>query len=116
MNLKIIQWLLKHRDALLKVVEIAKKFDRDSPYLAQWAVVNEIAQVVLPILEAEAVQPKFFGWDGDDDVVVDTPAAYDARVFSAGAEVAALGIDWKTIVEVLIPILIAILQAVGPKE
>jgi hypothetical protein len=37
-------------------------------------------------------------------------------VFSAGAEVAALGIDWKTIVDVLIPILIAILQAVGPKE
>jgi len=116
MNLKIVQWLLKHREALLKVVEIAKKFDRNAPYLAQWAVVNEIAKIVLPILEAEAVQPKFFGWDDNGDLAVDTPSAYDARVFSAGAEVAALGIDWKTIVDVLIPILIAILQAVGPKE
>lgn len=110
MNLKIVQWLLKHRDALLRVVEIAKKFDKASPYLTQWAVVNEIAQIVLPILDAEAVKPKLYGWDLDEEI------GYEAMAFSIGAEVAALGIDWRTVVDVLIPILIAILQAVGPKE
>jgi hypothetical protein len=116
MNLKVIQWLLKHRDALIRVAEIAKKFDRSAPYLTQWAVVSEIAQIVLPILEAEAVRPKLFGWDGLDGEVLDTPQAYDARVFSVGAEVSALGLDWRTIIDVLLPILIAILQAVGDKE
>jgi hypothetical protein len=108
MNLKILQWLLKHRDALLKVVEIAKRFDRSAPYLAQWALVNEIAQIVLPILEAEALKPTLLSVDWDVDV--------EAQAFALGAEVSALGMDWKTIIEVLIPILIAILQAIGPKE
>ncbi len=40
----------------------------------------------------------------------------EAQAFALGAEVSALGMDWKTIIEVLIPILIAILQAIGPKE
>lgn len=118
MNLKVIQWLLKHRDALIRVVEIAKKFDRSAPYLTQWVVVNEIAQIVLPILEAEAVKPRLLGvtWDGLDGEIYDSPQAYDVMVFSVGAEVSALGLDWKTIIDVLLPILIAILQAVGSKE
>jgi hypothetical protein len=112
MNLKIVQWLLRNREALTKAVEVAKKFDRAAPYLKQWAVVNEIAQILLPLLEGELVQPKFFGWDDE----VDTPSSYDAKVFSAGAECAALGIDWKVVVDVLIPILIAILKALGTEE
>jgi hypothetical protein len=112
MNLKLIQWLLKHRDALLKVVEIAKRFDRGAPYLAQWALVNEIAQIVLPIFEAEAVGLKALTYDFEDLVTV----PYDEQAFALGAEVSALGVDWKAIIEVLLPILIAILQAIGPRE
>lgn len=113
MNLQIMKWLLKHRDALLKVVEVAKKFDKSAPYLTQWEVVSEIAQIVLPILDAEAVKPKLYGWDTD---LLDMSDGYEALAFATGVEVAALGIDWKVLVDVLIPILIAILQAVGPKE
>lgn len=112
MNLQILQWLLKNRDALLKVVEIAKRFDRSAPYLVQWALVNEIAQIVLPIFEAETVKPKLFSFEIEDMV----GGGYDAQAFGLGAEVSALGVDWKLIVEVLIPILISILQAIGPKE
>ena len=106
MNLKVLQWLLKHRDALLRVVEIAKKFDRDSSYLAKWAVADEIAKIVLPILEAEMVKPAYF----------DGPTLLSAEEYRPlMVEYAALGVDWRTIVEVVIPILIASLQAVSGK-
>jgi hypothetical protein len=106
MNLKILQWLLKHREALLRVVEIAKKFDRASSYLAKWAVANEIAQIVLPILEAETV--KLSSFDG--------PVLLSAEEYGPlMVEYSALGVDWKVIVDVVIPILIAILQAVASK-
>jgi hypothetical protein len=103
MNLKILQWLLKHREALLQVVAIAKRFDRAAPYVNNWSVVNDIAQIVLPILEAEMVKPSHF----------DGPTLLSADEYGPlMVEFSALGVDWKTIVDVLIPILIAILQAV----
>jgi|688.fasta_scaffold657961_2 hypothetical protein len=102
MNIKALQWLLKHREMLLKVVEIAKTFRKDSTYLEQWAVADAIAKIVLPVLEAEAVAPRLFSFDIDED--------YGVSAMTAGAEVGALGIDWKLMVEVILPIVISILE------
>jgi hypothetical protein len=104
-NIKVLQWLLKHRDLLLKVVEVAKDFDRTASYLSQWEVVDKVARLVLPILQAEANAPQLLAIDYDhytDEVAV---------AYQTGAEVSALGVDWKLLIEVVIPILISILQA-----
>lgn len=109
MNLQILKWLLKHKTVLLQVVELAKTFDKDGPYLEQWDVVDKIARLVIPALEAEAVQPKLLAldWDGE----------YDYSALALGAEVSALGIDYRLLLEVVVPIIIAILEAlVGRKE
>lgn len=108
-NLQILKWLLKHKTVLLQVVELAKTFDKDGPYLEQWDVVDKIARLVIPALEAEAVQPKLLAldWDGE----------YDYSALALGAEVSALGIDYRLLLEVVVPIIIAILEAlVGRKE
>lgn len=102
MNIKALQWLLKHREMLLKVVEVAKKFRKDAPYLEQWAIADAIARIVLPVLEAESVTPRLFSMDWDEDFTVAS--------ISAGAEVGSLGIDWKLMVEVILPIVISILE------
>lgn len=112
MNIKVLQWLLAHRDVLLKIVEVAKNFSRHKPYLEQWAVIDQIARILIPVLAAEEVQPKTVlgdddGWDSYEDLEV--------RMLGAGAELAALGIDWKTLVEAILPIVVAILQALSAK-
>lgn len=113
MNIKVLQWLLAHRDVLLKIVEVAKNFSRHKPYLEQWAVIDQIARILIPVLAAEEVSPSTVlgdsgpGWDSFEDLEV--------GYFSAGAEVQALGIDWKTLIEAILPIVIAILQALAAK-
>jgi hypothetical protein len=111
MNMQILQWLLKNRDVLLQVVAVAKTYDKTKSYLTQWEVVDKIARLVLPILEAETIQPKLLsadmGWDYEDD---------GASAMSAGADLHALGIDYKLILDVVIPIIIAILQALVGRE
>ena len=108
MNLNLIRWLLAHKDVLLRVIEAAKKFDRDTDYLAQWNVIDEIARIVIPVFAKEGLTAYSLtnGWFEEDDV----------QAFALGAEVQALGIDWKTLVEVVLPILIAILKAFAEHE
>lgn len=109
MNLQILKWLLKHKTVLLQVVELAKTFDKDGTYLDQWTVVDKIARLVIPVLEAEAVQPRLLALDWEND--------YDYSALALGAEVNALGMDYKLLLEVVIPIIIAILEAlIGRKE
>lgn len=103
-NIKVLQWLLKHRDVLLKVVEVAKDFDRTTSYLSQWEVIDRVARLVLPIIQAEANAPQLLTVDYDhytDEVAV---------AYQTGAEVSALGVDWKLLIEVIVPIIISILQ------
>jgi hypothetical protein len=107
MNVKVLQWLLKNQATLLQIVEVAKGFRKGSPYAEQWVIVDKIARLVIPLLESESVNPKtlaYYDWDSQ------------ASAFSTGAEYAQLGIDWKLITEVVLPILIAILQALAAKE
>lgn len=112
MNIKVLQWLLARRDVLLKVVEVAKNFSRHKPYLEQWSVIDQIARILIPVLAAEEVKPATVlgeddGWDSYEDLEV--------RMLGAGAELAALGIDWKMLIEAILPIVIAILQALATK-
>ena len=104
MNLKVIKWLLQHRDVLIKVMDAAKHFKQGGLYIDQWAVVDNIARLVIPIFEKE-------GTDIEGMLVHE----FDAEVgaFAMGAEVQAMGIDWQQLVSVILPILIAILKALS---
>lgn len=111
-NLKIVKFLLAHQAALLKIVEIAKSWRTDLPYVEQWALVDSIARILLPILEAQAVSAKSLTVNRfHDDDYEDTN--YEALAFGAGAEFAALGVDWKLLVNVILPIVISILKALA---
>jgi hypothetical protein len=101
MNLKIVKFLLAHREVLLKVVELAKTYNPDGTWLEKWTVVDQIARLVLPVIE-DTVSAKSLLEDFDS---------------AAGceADVTAMGIDWKLIVDVIVPILISILQAISNK-
>jgi hypothetical protein len=102
MNIKALQWLLKHREMLLKVVEIAKKFRKDAPYLEQWAIADEIAKVILPVFQKEV--------DAQAILLMDWDENYEVAAMTVGAEVGALGIDWKLMIEVILPMVIAVLE------
>jgi hypothetical protein len=109
MNLKLISWLLKHRELLVAVIAAAKQFDKDGPYISQWEVVDKIARLVIPVVEREAqgVSPLLAHevWESDE-----------VTAFALGAEVHALGVDWQVLVQIVLPILIAILRALSPDE
>ena len=110
MNLKVLKWLLAHKDALLQIVEIAKGYSDALTYLQKWEIADKIARVVIPILEKEATSPRalsdddFFGYEEDEE-------GREVQLFSCGTEVSALGIDWKLLAETIIPLVVAILRA-----
>ena len=113
MNLKVLQWLLKNKNVLLQVVEIAKGFQKDAPYLKQWEIVDQIARLVIPLIEADSATPKLLAFELGG---FESLAGHDMALFSAGAEVQALGIDYQLLMNVIIPLVIAILEAlVGRK-
>lgn len=115
MNLKVLKWLLAHREALVQIAEIARGYDKALPFIKQWEIVDRIARIVIPILEEEAVTPKVLS---RDDIYPDlwpdeeqTGENREVQILQAGSDVLTLGIDWKIIVETVLPIVIAILQA-----
>lgn len=112
MNLKVLQWLVKHRDLLVTVVSVAKGYDRDAPYVEQWDVVDRIARLVLPVIEAEQVKAQDIWGYTDDDLSPMSLHDGDVVLLRSGAEVHAMGVDWKLLVEVVLPIVIAILEAI----
>jgi hypothetical protein len=109
MNIKVISWLLKHRELLLAVIAAAKKFNRDATYISQWEVVDEIARLVIPVFEREGV-------DAGALLASDTWESDEVSAFALGAEVQAMGVDWQSLIQVILPILIAILRALSPDE
>jgi hypothetical protein len=111
-NLKVVKFLLAHQAALVKVVEIAKAWRKDLPYGEQWALVDSIARVLIPILEAQAVGPKALTTHRFHDAEYEEQD-YEALVFEAGAECAALSVDWKLLIDVILPIVISILKALA---
>lgn len=108
MNLKVLRWLLQHRDVLTKVIEVAKRFNPDDLYINKWDLIDEIARLVIPVFEKEGVDvPAILAFDWDDETETDVAA------FALGAEFQAMGMDWKQLVDVILPILIAILRALS---
>lgn len=110
MNLRLLKWLVQHRDVLLAVIAAAKKYKPDSPYISQWDVVDEIARIVIPVFEKEGTDIEGLAYSGLEYEEESVAA------FAMGAEVSALGIDWQALVQVVIPILIAILKALSANE
>lgn len=111
-NVKVVKFLLANQAALLQVVAIAKGWRKDLPYVEQWALVDSIARVLIPILESQAVAPKALTAHRFEDEDFDN-ADYEALVFESGVEFAALGVDWKLLVEVILPLVISILKALS---
>lgn len=99
MNLKVLQWLLAHRDTLLLIVEAAKGWKKDLPHLQQWEIVDKIARLVIPMIDDEQVLARLL-----QDLDAEPMAALNDEVTS-------LNIDWKTLADIIIPIIISILQA-----
>lgn len=112
-QIQILQWLLKNREVLLKAVEVAKQFSRHKPYMEQWAVVDQIARLLIPAIFANDTSVAAFSLDADEPEFGHYGPEYDAKLLSLGAEVGALGLDWKTVLEVLLPVLMAILDALA---
>jgi len=111
-NIQVVKFLLANQAALLKVVEIAKGWRKDLPYVQQWALVDSIARVLIPILESNAVAPKALMQNRYNDIDYEEND-YEAMVFEAGAKCAALSVDWKLLIDVVLPIVISILKALA---
>ena len=112
MNLRVIRWLIENREALTKCIEIVQRYEAESNLLAKWKLVDEIAQVVIPLFDAEDGDAYFEYLLASDWYEEDS--GYTAM--SCGAELHSMGVDWQTIVTALVPIIIAILKAISPGE
>lgn len=102
MNLKVLQWLLAHRDLLTKVLEVVKAYNKDLPALAKWEIVDKVARLILPVLSDADIRA-MQAYDFDEDTEV--------GAFALGAEYSALGLDWNFVLTNLIPILRLVLAA-----
>jgi len=109
MNLKVVKFLLANQAALLKIVEIAKGWRKDLSFSDQWALVDSIARLLIPILEAQSLAPKALC----KYQLFDEDESYEHHLLSTGAEVTALGIDWKLMLDVIVPIVLSILKALA---
>ena len=121
MNIKVLQWLLRNQTVLVKIVEVAKGWRKDSPYFDQWEIVDTIARLLIPLIDAEKISPKALAasydyvYDAEGRPVVGSEP-YPVAVLAAGAKMQALGIDWELVVNVILPLVISILQALASKE
>lgn len=115
MNLKVLGWLLKHRELLIAVIKVAQEYKSDLPYIQQWEIVDKIARLVIPVFEAEGVEVKTFWAYTNEDIEAMSLHDQDCRLLAAGAEVQSLGLDWKTLANVVLPILVAILETLLKK-
>lgn len=107
MNLKLMRWLLAHRELLQQIIEIVKSYKADSTLIAKWTLVDKLARLIIPVVTAEDLRLLKADWDDDYDTV---------GAFAIGTEYAALGIDWELVVKILLPILEIIIKALSPDE
>lgn len=110
MNLKVLQWLIAHRELLMQVVAVVKKFNRDATLLEKWVLVDEVARLVIPVIQDNdevlaLLARDYMDWEDDAEIS-----------FALGADVAALGVDWKLIIELVLPVVIAILESLACRK
>lgn len=99
-NLQIVKWLLAHREVLAQILEVVKVWRKDLPLEEHWNIVDRVARIVIPVLTKPDVQ-----------AMLDSPYEDAVESFALGAEAHALGVDWLTLIRVIIPILQVIIQA-----
>jgi hypothetical protein len=87
MNLRVIRWLIENREALTKCIEIVQRYESESNLLAKWKLVDEIAQVIIPLFDAEDGDAYFDYLLASDFYEEDS--GYTAM--SCGAELHAMG-------------------------
>ena len=110
MNLKVLQWLIAHRELLMQVVAVVKRYNKDAAILEKWVLVDEVARLVIPVIQDNdevlgLLTRDYMDWEDDSEVS-----------FAMGADVAALGVDWRLIVELVLPVVISILEALACKK
>ena len=105
MNLAIIKWLLAHRDLLTKILEIVKGWNKDLPFEQHWEIVDKIARLVIPLVSKRDVQ-----------AMLDSPYEDTVSSFALGAEASAMGVDWVTLIQVIVPLLQTIIQMLAPQD
>lgn len=110
MNVSAMKWLLANRQALLDCVELAKGWKDTLPYPQKWDIVDKIARKLIPLIEPAKAKALWLDQEVRPTSEVDS---YPVMCMSIGAECQALGLDWKLIVEVILPIVISILQAIA---
>jgi hypothetical protein len=104
MNLQAINWLLRHRDVLVKAIRIGSKFNKSLTYIEQWVIIDEIARLLIPALEADTVKPQI------NDLDFIEPEDYEVQLLLLGGELQSLNIDWKHFIEAVLPLIVAILE------
>lgn len=92
---QITRWLLTHREAAMKIYELTKNWTGELSVSDKWAIVNSVAEIVLPLLEGANILSIDADFDYDDDV----------ELMALGSEVGALGIPWIAVTSILIPVL-----------
>lgn len=110
MNLKVLQWLIAHRELLMQVVAVVKRYNKDATLLEKWVLVDEVARLVIPVVQDNdevlgLLTRDYMDWEDDAEVS-----------FAMGEDVAALGVDWRLIVELVLPVVISILEALACKK
>jgi hypothetical protein len=105
MNLQIIKWLIANKDVLLQVVEAVKPWRKDLSPIQHWEIVDQVARVIIPALTQDDIEA-LTTEDWEDNI----------EAFALGVEYSALGIEWVTLIQVIIPILQAILRALATNE
>lgn len=99
-NLAVIKWLLAHREVLTQILEAVKGWRKDMTLAEHWEVVDRVARIVIPVLTKPDVQ-----------AMLDSPYEDTVGAFVLGSEAQALGVDWVKLIQVILPILQAILQS-----
>lgn len=92
---QITRWLLTHREAAMKIYELTRNWTSELSVSDKWAIVNSVAEIVLPLLEGANILSIDADFDYDDDV----------ELMALGSEVGALGIPWIAVTSILIPVL-----------
>jgi len=104
--MQLVKWLVAHRVILLQVIEAVKPWRKELPPIEHWNIVDKVARIIIPALNKQDIEA-LTAYDYDSDAV---------ESFALGAEVSALGLDWVTLIQIIIPILQTILRARADDE
>lgn len=106
MNLQMVKWLIAHKDLLLQIVEAVRPWRRDLTPIQHWEIVDKVARIAIPALTQDDINALCVEeWETDG-----------VEAFSLGVEYSALGVDWVTLIQVIIPILQTILRHLSDNE